>query len=63
MTGVGNREMAFDIAQDTRFEFATATHIIFGADALREIGPLAKAMGRQALVVVTPERILGRDYN
>ncbi len=34
-----------------RFEFATATCIMFGAGALREIGPLAADMGRRALVV------------
>jgi alcohol dehydrogenase class IV len=38
-----------------RFEFATATRIIFGAGTLREIGPLAADMGRRALVVT------GRD--
>jgi alcohol dehydrogenase class IV len=41
-----------------RFEFATATHIIFGAGTLREVGPLAAEMGSRALVVTgsTPER-------
>ena len=34
-----------------RFEFAAATRIIFGAGVLLEIGPLAKEMGRRALVV------------
>ncbi len=34
-----------------RFEFATATRIIFGAGALREIGPMAATLGRRALVV------------
>ena len=34
-----------------RFEFATATRIIFGAGTLREVGPLAAAMGSRALVV------------
>ena len=34
-----------------RFEFATATRIIFGAGVLREVGPLAAEMGRSALVV------------
>jgi alcohol dehydrogenase class IV len=45
-------------AGETRFEFATATRIVFGAGALREAGPAAKAMGRRALVVTgrTPER-------
>src|SRR5271170_492473 len=34
-----------------RFEFATATRIIFGAGAIGQAGPLAKEFGRQALVV------------
>ena len=34
-----------------RFEFATATRIIFGAGTLGEIGPLAAEMGERALVV------------
>jgi alcohol dehydrogenase class IV len=34
-----------------RFEFSTANRIIFGPDALREVGPLAAAMGRRAFVV------------
>jgi alcohol dehydrogenase class IV len=38
-----------------RFEFATATRIVFGAGTSREIGPLAKELGRSALVVT------GRD--
>ena len=33
------------------FEFATATRIIFGAGALREIGSVAGQIGRRALVV------------
>lgn len=36
-----------------RFEFATATRIIFGAGTLCEVGPLAKAFGRHALVVTS----------
>ena len=41
-----------------RFEFATATRIIFGAGVLHEVGPLAAEMGRKALVVTggSPER-------
>ena len=41
-----------------RFEFATATRIIFGSGTLSEIGPLAAAMGRSALVVTgrNPDR-------
>ncbi|HVO69338.1 MAG TPA: iron-containing alcohol dehydrogenase [Aggregatilineaceae bacterium] len=35
-----------------RFEFATATRIVFGPGTLREIGPIAAGMGRRALVVV-----------
>ena len=34
-----------------RFEFATATRIIFGAGTLSEAGPLARELGRRALVV------------
>jgi alcohol dehydrogenase class IV len=34
-----------------RFEFATATRIIFGAGTLREVGPLAREFGRAVLVV------------
>src|SRR5438445_3501010 len=34
-----------------RFEFGTATRIVFGSGTLREVGPLAKAMGHRALVV------------
>jgi alcohol dehydrogenase class IV len=34
-----------------RFEFATATRIIFGPGALREVAPLAGTMGSRALVV------------
>ncbi|MGA1874133.1 MAG: iron-containing alcohol dehydrogenase [bacterium] len=41
-----------------RFEFATATRIIFGQGASREVAPLAAGMGRRALVVTgrSPER-------
>lgn len=38
-----------------RFEFATATQIVFGAGTLRQIGSLAKPLGSGALVVT------GRD--
>src|SRR5262245_17194503 len=38
-----------------RFEFATATRIIFGPGTLREAGPLAAELGHSALVVT------GRD--
>jgi len=40
------------------FSFATAHHIIFGTGTLSDIGPIAKGMGRQALVVTgrTPSR-------
>ena len=34
-----------------RFEFATATRIVFGEGALGEVGPLAAEMGRRALVL------------
>src|SRR2546423_15274717 len=41
-----------------RFEFATATRIVFGPGTLKEVGPIAKSMGRRALVVTgsKPER-------
>jgi alcohol dehydrogenase class IV len=41
-----------------RFEFATATRIIFGPGTLKEAAPLAEALGWRALVVTgrTPER-------
>jgi alcohol dehydrogenase class IV len=34
-----------------RFEFATATRIVFGHGTLREVGPLAADMGRRAFVI------------
>jgi len=34
-----------------RFEFSTATRIVFGAGTVREAGPLAGDLGRRALVV------------
>ncbi|MGD0744660.1 MAG: iron-containing alcohol dehydrogenase [Verrucomicrobiota bacterium] len=40
-----------------KFEFATATKIIFGAGTLREAGAMAQASGQRALVVT------GRDAN
>ena len=41
-----------------RFEFATATRVVFGPGSLAELGPLAAALGRRALLVTgrTPER-------
>ncbi len=41
-----------------RFEFATATRIIFGPGTLNEIGAVAARMGKRALVVIgrTPSR-------
>ena len=38
-------------AQIERFEFATATRILFGAGTLQEVGPLAAEMGHQPLLV------------
>ncbi|MEK7406635.1 MAG: iron-containing alcohol dehydrogenase [Acidobacteriota bacterium] len=35
-----------------RFEFATATRIVFGAGSLREVAPAAREMGRRALLVI-----------
>src|SRR5437867_2251260 len=34
-----------------RFEFATAPRILFGASALRDVGPIAKGLGHRALIV------------
>ncbi len=34
-----------------RFEFATATRILFGPGRLREVAPFARTMGNRALVV------------
>ncbi len=41
-----------------RFEFATATRILFGAGVVREVVPAAKQMGRRPLLVVghSPQR-------
>jgi alcohol dehydrogenase class IV len=38
-----------------KFEFATATRIVFGAGTVKDVGAMAKAFGRRALVVT------GRD--
>jgi len=35
------------------FEFATATQIIFGPGTFKQVGPLAREMGRKALVVAS----------
>ena len=43
--------MADRAVENTCFGFATATRIVFGAGTLREAGPAAKAMGRQALLI------------
>jgi alcohol dehydrogenase class IV len=40
-----------DFARHDRFEFATATRIIFGVGTLRKIGPLVEEMGRRPLLV------------
>jgi alcohol dehydrogenase class IV len=49
--------MAFDSAQGKRFEFATATRIIFGAGTLHEVAPIAAELGSRALVATgsTPD--------
>jgi alcohol dehydrogenase class IV len=41
-----------------RFEFATATRVLFGPGALDELGPIAASLGRRALLVTgrTPAR-------
>src|SRR4051812_17469980 len=38
-----------------RFEFATATRIVFGAGAVREVGSLVKEFGNRCLVVTGRE--------
>ncbi|GIK38560.1 MAG: alcohol dehydrogenase [Chloroflexota bacterium] len=40
-----------------KFEFATATQIIFGAGTLKQVGPLAREMGRKALVVANSSQL------
>lgn len=42
-----------------KFEFATATRIIFGAGTLQQIGPLAAELGKRALLIggSTPTRL------
>ena len=40
-----------------RFEFATATRILFGPGTLREVAPLAREMGSRAFVIT------GRTYS
>jgi alcohol dehydrogenase class IV len=41
-----------------RFEFATATRIVFGVGTVREVAPAVREMGRRALVVIgrSPQR-------
>ena len=41
-----------------RFDFATATRILFGPGVVREVAPAAKEMGGRALLVTgrSPER-------
>ena len=43
-----------------RFEFATATRIVFGEGAFQEVAPAVKAMGRRALLVTRHGAALGR---
>jgi hypothetical protein len=35
-----------------RFEFATATRILFGPGVVREVAPAAKGLGGRALLVI-----------
>ena len=37
---------------NVNFEFATAGRVVFGAGKLKEVGVLASALGRRALVVI-----------
>jgi alcohol dehydrogenase class IV len=46
-----------------RFEFATATRIVFGEGALREAGPMAKEFGRRALIVTGRSAVRARGLN
>jgi alcohol dehydrogenase class IV len=39
-----------------RFDFATATRIMFGPGVLKEVGPLAASFGKRALVVIGVSR-------
>jgi alcohol dehydrogenase class IV len=39
------------ICIEMRFEFATATRVLFGPGTLREVAPFAQALGRRALLV------------
>jgi alcohol dehydrogenase class IV len=39
-----------------RFEWATPTRVLFGAGALQETGPIARALGKRALLVVGRSR-------
>jgi alcohol dehydrogenase class IV len=39
-----------------RFELATPTRVLFGAGALQEAGPIARALGKRALLVVGRSR-------
>lgn len=50
--------MMKDGGKTMRFEFATATRIIFGAGTLQEVGDIASEMGKQAFIVTgrTTER-------
>ena len=41
-----------------RFEFATATRILFGESTLKEVGPAAIEMGRKALAPVRAQQSL-----
>jgi alcohol dehydrogenase class IV len=40
-----------------RFEFATASRIVFGPGTVAELGPLARAIGRRAFVVTGKDKI------
>ncbi len=51
----GRTNVVIATEANKRFEFATATRVIFGEGVLREIGPLARDFGRRPLVVT------GRD--
>ncbi len=35
-----------------RFEFASATQVVFGQGTIRELAPAAKSFGKRALIII-----------
>jgi len=54
----GTASTEFSKSKCMKFEFATATQIIFGAGRLSDVGMITKGLGKRALVVTgrTPGR-------